>query len=122
MKKFIAFCIFMVGLLLSWPPGEQVKVSGTDQMCFIADVGHVNAITYAQNTVQYQTYKFVAVNPPIVCVAEGIIQKVPDFYKMVDLNYRTCLTEQVFRNQNKLQIKRGVHQSIIRIRDDTSLV
>lgn len=121
MKKFIAFCIFMIGLVLCWPPGEQVKASVSDHVCFVADIGHAETVATIPNNIEYQSYEFVALKPPIVCVADGIIQKAPDFYKMYALNYRTCLNSQLTINYNKLQNKSCVNQSIIRIRDDTQV-
>jgi len=122
MKTLIALLVFSVGLLLSWPPGEQAKASAADQVCFVGDVGHADYIAVAQNAVQYQSYEFAALKPPIECVSDGVIQKAPDFYAMYALNYRTCLNSKSVRNYNKLLKKSCVHQSIIRIRDDTSLV
>lgn len=122
MKRFIAFCIFMIGLVLCWPPGEQIKASVSDHVCFVADIGHAETVATIQNNIEFKSYEFVALKPPIVCVADGIIQKAPDFYKMYALNYRTCLNSQIVRNQNKVQRRNCVNEKIIRIRDDTSLV
>ena len=122
MKKFIAFCIFMIGLFIALPSTSSGSGSPPDQVCFVGDVGHADYIAVAQNAVQYQSYELFAVKPPTECVTKGIYQKAPDFYAMYALNYRTCLDNQCVRNQSKLQKKSCVHQSIIRIRDDTSLV
>ena len=123
MKKFIAFCIFMIGLFIALPSTSSGSGSPPDQVCFVGDVGHADYIVVTQNAVQYQTYELFAVKPPIECVAKGIYQKAPDFYAMYALNYRTCLDSNKFvRNYNRLLRKNCLHQSVTRIRDDTSLV
>jgi hypothetical protein len=122
MKKFIAFCIFMIGLFIALPSTSSGSGLPPDQVCFLGDVGHADYIAIAQNAVQYQSYELFAVKPPIECVADGVIKKAPDIYAMYALNYRTCLDLTAIRGKNKLNTKNWVSYGVIRIRDDTSLV
>jgi len=37
MKKFICLMVFAIGLMVMWPPGEQVKAATSDQVSFVVD-------------------------------------------------------------------------------------
>lgn len=122
MKKFIAFCIFMIGLMLVWPPGEQAKATtNTDQVCMVADIGHADFIAIDQVTTQYSPFEFAAIKPPGIATAENVVQKSPDFMKFYSLNYRTCLNTKDVSNQRKFITKNKVSVDRIRIRADTSV-
>lgn len=123
MRKFIALAIFSIGMLVMWPPGEQVKAATSDQVCFVVD-SHQAVQAYdvqVINAENFVAYELQAIKQP-VCTAENVIQESPDFNKFYRLNYRTCLYDNGVRSLYKSQGKSCVHQSIIRIRDDTSLV
>jgi hypothetical protein len=122
MKKFIAFCIFMIGMMIMWPPGEQAKAStNTDQVCIVVDIGHADYIAIDQVTTQYVPFELAAIKPPGVITAENVVQKSPDFGKFYSLNYRTCLNTKDVSNQRKFITKNKVSPGQIRIRDDTSV-
>ena len=121
MKKFIAFCIFMIGMMIMWPPGEQAKAATTDQVCMVADIGHADFIAIDQVTTQYVSFEFAAIKPPGVCTAENVVQKSPDFMKFYSLNYRTCLNTKDVSNQRKFITRNKVSVDQVRIRADTSI-
>lgn len=37
MKKFILLSLFAIGIMVLWPPGEQVRAATSDQVSFVAE-------------------------------------------------------------------------------------
>jgi len=139
MKKFIALCIFAIGMLVIWPPGEQVKATNSDQVSFVIDhqlvapdaamlqdnytfdrIGNVkyqNVISCRKGGgVEIQVFNLVT--QPTYLINNKM--KAHNFTEYSNYSFRTCITDVALKSQN-LQSKNKVSVGKIRIRSDTEV-
>lgn len=139
MKKFIALAIFAIGMLVIWPPGEQVKAANSDQVSFVIDQQYVApAAAMLQDNYTFDQVGNVKYQNVINCRKGGGVEvqvlnpatqptylinnkmKAHNFTDYSNYSLRTCLTDKTLKGQN-LQAKNKVSVGKIRIRSDTEV-
>lgn len=135
MKKFIAFCIFMIGMMIMWPPGEQAKATtNTDQICIVVDQPTVAPVCAVMAPVQEKGGGFIVQCYNSVDVMAILTESGGEL--MID---RTIISPPKSANLNNvytkhlrkvshppLDIKKGCERNkvsgdLVRIRADTSI-
>ncbi|HAQ19619.1 MAG TPA: hypothetical protein DCR40_10370 [Prolixibacteraceae bacterium] len=75
MKRFIALCIFAIGMLVVWPPGEQARAANSDQVCFVVDHQFVApASAMVQDNYIFSQIGNVNTQSPLVCRKGGGVE------------------------------------------------
>jgi len=118
MKKFIALAIFAIGMLVMWPPGEQVKAANSDQVIFVVDHQSVApAIAMLQDNYTFDQVGNVKYQNVINCRKGGGVEvqvlnlvtqptylinnkmKAHNFTEYSNYSLRTCLTDKALKGQ-----------------------
>jgi len=123
MKKFIALAIFAIGMLVMWPPGEQVKVATSDQVSFVVDHQFVAPAAMLQDNYTFDQVDNVKYQNVINCREGGGVEvqvlnlatqptylinnqmKAHNFTEYSNYSLRTCLTDKALKGQ---KIQRNV--------------
>lgn len=122
MKKFILLSLFAIGLMVLWPPGEQVMAATSDQVSFVVDLGTAQAFAFIQNDIHvvYQSQ----LEPATILVKEkggnliekslitsldagylnkNVILTTTDFTLIKNYGFRICQTLLVYESYYLIQ-------------------
>ena len=134
MKRFILLSIFMIGMMIMWPPGEQVKATTTDQVCIVIDQPTVTPVCAVMVPVQEKGGGFIVQCYNSVDVLSVLTESGGEL--MID---RTIISPPKSANSNKVYARRlnkvshpplnnkygckrnKVSIDMVRIRADTSI-
>jgi len=124
MKKFIALAIFAIGMLVMWPPGEQVKAANSDQVSFVIDHQlNVPAAAMLQDNYTFDQIGNVKYQNVINCREGGDVEvqvvnlatqptylikmevKPIDFNQYCNKGFRLCRDNSIDMNNSGMTIK-----------------
>jgi len=139
MKPFILVCIFAIGMMFMWPPGEQVQAANSDQVSFV--VGHqpeVPAVEMLQDNYTFDQIGNVKYQNVISCRKGGGVEvqvlnlvtqttylinnkmKAHNFTLYCNYNFRLCHPLMVYQSKN-IQVEKIQSHDPVKIRADTSV-